>query len=143
MTCIANYQAHAAMLLLVFAGSLMAVAQESTGLEGATTLPPRLHFRDEAIAKAVRETLAESKETGKETRREGTTSAAMEAKALRGDKYEEFGRQFSEAQRPGCLRPDALKHEQTAIVTRNWVFSVGGIFILPLWAKAIVTGKCN
>jgi hypothetical protein len=137
MTYIVKYQVHAGMLLLAFTGSLMAAAQEST------RLPSALQFRDEAIAKAVRETLAESKETDKETRREGTTSAAMETKALRGDKYEEFGRQFSDAQRPGCLRPDALKHEQTAIVTKNWVFNVGGIFILPLWAKAIVTGKCN
>jgi len=141
-----RYSTHGGTLMLAFAGCLVAVAQEPDGLalQDKPGVPFSLKFKDDAIAKAVRETVAESKQKEKEDDKAGTTSAAMDAKGtLRGDKYEEFGRQLTEAQRPGCLRPDALKHEQTEIVTRNWVIGLGGILILPLWAKAIVTGKCN
>ena len=141
-----RYSTHGGTLVLAVGGCLAALAQEPDGLavQDKSPVPFSLRFQDDVIAKAVRETVAESKENGKDAERMGTTSAAMDAKGtLRGDKYEAFGRQFTEAQRPGCLRPDALKHEQTDIVTKNWVIGIGGILMLPLWAKAIVTGKCN
>jgi len=149
MTCIVKYQAHAGMLLLAFAASLMAVAQESTGLAVTGKIPSALQFKDEAIAKAVRETLAESKDKEKDKNRIGTTSANLAAHApLRADRYDAFGQQFSAAQVPRCIGPDPLKHVPTSTVIRSktlgdWVVGVGGIFAAPFWGYAALTGKCR
>jgi len=88
---------------------------------------------DEAIRAAVRATLEEMPDN--------TMSAS--GTVLSGGPYREFSRQFSEAKKPHCLGPDPLKHQPHAIVTKNWVFGVGGIFALPFWGAAIVRGKCN
>ena len=101
--------------------------------------PPPLSLRlsDEVISKAVRETLAESKGSPK----------LEPGKALSGDAYRKFEKGFSEAEKPGCLGPDALKFQPASTVAKTpfGAFNVGlgGIFALPFWAAAVVRGKCN
>jgi hypothetical protein len=108
--------------------SLQAMAQES-----APPQPLSLRLSDEVISKAVRETLAE--EAGK--------SRLQPGKALSGDAYKKFERGFSEAQKPGCLRPDAMKFQAPGATVGGWNVGVGGLFALPFWAAAVVRGKCN
>jgi hypothetical protein len=84
---------------------------------------------DDAIRKAVRETLAEM-------------PAPMRDRGpvLRGDSaHDRFERQVDDARVPGCWGPDALKHQPPRIGP----IGLGGILALPFWGAAIVTGKCN
>lgn len=105
-------------------------------LQEAPAPPPKRGARpsDEEIRKAVREVLAENP---------GQAFSGGDPKVLSGGTCKEFGQQFSEAKRPHCMGPDALKHQPHTIETKNWVVGVGGIFALPFWAAAIVRGKCN
>lgn len=130
---------HTGTLLLAFAGSLMAAAQEPDllALPGKRAAPA-FQLKDALIEKAVRETIAESREQDK-----ARPQAALSGGVLSGDKYQEFGRQFSQAQKPSCLGPDALKHQPTGFTYKGWNFGVGGLLALPLWGAAIVRGKCN
>lgn len=57
-----------------------------------------------------------------------------EADSIRGDKYESFAAEFSEAKVPGCLRPDGLKRQST------YIFS--GLFAMPFILVAKARGKC-
>jgi len=139
-----RYPTQAGTLVLAFAGCLAAVAQEpdALALQDKPKVPFSLKFKDDAIARAVRETVAESKEM--EKAREGTTSAALSLKGvLKGDQYDEFGRQFSEAQKPTCLGPDALKHQPAGFTYGGWNFSLGPLLTLPFWTAAVVRGKCR
>jgi hypothetical protein len=96
-----------------------------------------LRLTDEVISKAVRETLAEQAGSPK----------LRSDKALSGDAYQKFERAFSEAEKPGCLNPDALKFQPASTVVKGpggaWNVGVGGLFALPFWAAAIVRGKCK
>jgi hypothetical protein len=99
--------------------------------------PLSLRLTDEVISKAVRETLAEHPGSPKlETGR-----------VLSGDRYEKFSRAFSEAEKPGCLGPDALKFQPSSTVVKiggqDYVAGVAGLLALPFWAAAIARGKCN
>lgn len=135
---------HGGALLLACTGCLMAVAQEPDGLalQDKPTVPFSLHFKDDAIAKAVRETVAESK--AMEKAREGTTSAALSFRvAPRDDKYEAFGRQFSAAQKPSCLGPDPLKFQPAGFTAGGWNFGLVPPLTLPFWITAVVRGKCR
>jgi hypothetical protein len=117
-----------------------AMAQE---LEERKETPPGLSLRltDEVISKAVRETLLEEGRTGAGVKRES-------GKALSADaSYQKFERGFSEAEKPGCFGPNALKFQPASTVVNTLLgkFNVGlgGIFALPFWASAVVRGKCN
>jgi hypothetical protein len=115
-----------------------AQAQELDARKDDAKPPPlSLRLSYEVISKAVRETLAESK--GGPKREQG--------KALSGDAYRKFEKGFSEAEKPGCLRPDALKFQSASTVVKTpfGAFNVGagGIFALPFWAAAVARGKCN
>ena len=57
-----------------------------------------------------------------------------ETNSLRGDKYEMFAAQFTEAKVPGCLRPDGLKRQSTLIFS--------GLLAMPFILVAKVRGKC-
>lgn len=115
-----------------------AVAQE---LEERKEAPSKLSLRltDEVISKAVRDTLAE----------EGRAGVKRESgKALSADtSLKKFERGFSEAERPGCFGPNALKFQPSTKVVKaggqDYVVGVSGLFALPFWAAAIVRGKCN
>ncbi|ALK98249.1 hypothetical protein AB595_07690 [Massilia sp. WF1] len=118
------------------AAALQAPTQE---LEEHKAVQPKLSLRlsDAVIEKAVRETLAEQK--GKL----GTPSG----KTLSGDAYQKFERAFSEAEKPDCLHPDAMKFQphslQFKILGQTYGMGVGGLLALPFWGAAIVRGKCN
>lgn len=130
---------HAGALLLAFAGSLMAAAQEPDPLAlPGKPAAPAFQLKDALIEKAVRETIAESREQDK-----GKAQAALSGGVLSGDRYEAFGRQFSEAQKPSCLGPDALKHQPAGMTYKGWNFGLGGLLALPFWGAAIVRGKCR
>ena len=96
-------------------------------------LAPRARPSDEAIARAIRDTLAEHPEAW-------TPSSG---RALSGGAYSEFARQFSQAEKAHCMGPDALKHQPSSVEYGGWVFGVGGLFALPFWGAAIVRGKCS
>ena len=114
-----------------------AMAQELEELKEAS--PPRLRLTDEAIRKAVRETLAEEGRTGVK-RESGRVLSADTA-------YQKFERGFSEAEKPGCFGPNATKFQPSSTVVNTpmgkFNVGVGGIFALPFWAAAVARGKCN
>lgn len=114
------------------------VAQELEERRESTKPPPlSLRLSDEVISKAVRETLAESKGNPR----------LQSGKALSGDAYRKFEKGFSEAEKPGCLGPNALKFQPSTTVVKaggqDYIVGVAGIFALPFWAAAVVRGKCN
>jgi hypothetical protein len=123
--------------------ALCLVAQAATADDDGERKPPpqppqpplslSLRLTDEVISKAVRETLAEHPGSPK----------LPPGKALSGDAYGKFARGFSEAQKPGCLNPDAMKFQPSSTTIGGWNIGVGGLFALPFWAAAIVRGKCN
>jgi hypothetical protein len=87
--------------------------------------PLRARLSDEAIRDAVRQALADEKQE----------SAIAPGRALSGDaRYQQFGRQMSEAKIPDCLHGDALKFQPTFF---------GGLLAIPFWALAAVRGKCR
>ena len=96
-----------------------------------------LRLTDEVISKAVRETLAE----------QPGSPRLRSDRALSGDAYQKFERAFSEAEKPGCLNPDALKFQSPTTTVKaggqDYVVGVGGLFAIPFWAAAIVRGKCK
>lgn len=124
----------AGALFLSMPGSTAAapVPAPATPPEANTTLRARL--TDEAIKQAVRETLAESGLGPASAPTDGTFS---------GDSYRAFARGFTEAKKPSCLGPDALKHQPSEISTKHWNIGVSGLLALPFWATAIARGKCN
>jgi hypothetical protein len=96
-----------------------------------------LRLTDEVIGEAVRATLAEN--PGSPRQRSG--------KVLSADPYQKFARAFSEAEKPGCMRPDAMKfqpHELTfKLGGQDYVMAATGKLAIPFWIAAIVRGKCN
>jgi hypothetical protein len=100
-----------------------------------------LRLSDEVISKAVRETLAEQA-----AGQPGSPRLAS-GKALSGDAYRKFEEGFSEAEKPGCMGPNALKFQPSTKVVKvggqGYNVGVGGLFALPFWAAAIVRGKCK
>ncbi|QOY93348.1 hypothetical protein IM543_17545 [Massilia sp. UMI-21] len=99
----------------------------------AATPPAAARPSDEAIRAAVRQILDEMPQQ------------AMPAggTVLSGGAYKEFARTFSEAGKPHCMGPDALRHQPPGFSTRTWNVGFGGLFALPFWGAAIVRGKCN
>jgi hypothetical protein len=122
--------------------ALCLVSQAAMAGDGETRKPaaqPPLSLRltDEVISKAVRETLAENPASPK----------LRSETALSGDAYRKFERGFSEAEKPGCLGPDALKFQPSTKVVKaggqDYVVGVAGLLALPFWAAAVVRGKCK
>jgi hypothetical protein len=117
---------------------VQAMAQEpEEGRKAAKTPPLSLRLTDEVISKAVRETLAE------QPGRPGLASG----KSLSGDAYRKFEHAFSEAEKPGCMRPDAMKFQPHSltfkIAGQDYVMAAAGKLAIPFWIAAIVRGKCN
>jgi len=92
----------------------------------AAPLLPRL--TEDAIHKAVREVLDESPEKPRR----------HEADTIRGNRYQEFAEQFSEAKVPDCLHADALKRQPPRIGP----IAFKGLYALPFVVLAKVRGKC-
>lgn len=88
---------------------------------------------DEAIRAAVRATLDEIPES----------TMPSSGTALSGGAYREFARKFSEAEKPHCMGPNALKHQPNTFSTKTWNFGFTGLAALPFWGAAILRGKCN
>lgn len=97
----------------------------------AGAAPAPLRLTDPAIERAVRETLAGTKESG----------PLAQGSAFSGNPA--FAKAFAKAAVPSCLGPDALKHQPTSISTKNWTFGVSGIFAIPFWVAAAARGKCQ
>jgi hypothetical protein len=118
----------------VLAGLLTAILSDARAADrAAAPAQPAASMRawldEDAIRKAVRETLAE---TPAPVRDRGPV--------LSGDPaHDRFKRQFDDARVPGCWGPDALKHQPAQIGP----IGLGGILALPFWGAAIATGKCN
>jgi len=85
----------------------------------------RSRISDEAIRKAIKETLAETRENPRR----------HEADTISATPYETFGRDFTEAKVPDCLHADGLKRQPT--------FFLGGVLALPFIAVAKIRGKCK
>jgi hypothetical protein len=117
--------------------SLQAMADGGEERKPAAQPPLSLRLTDEVISKAVRETLAENPVSPK----------LSSGKALSGDAYRNFERGFSEAEKPGCLHPDATKFQPSSTVVKgpggSYNVGVAGLFAIPFWAAAIVRGKCK
>ena len=117
--------------------SLPAMAQALDERKDAAKPVPPLRLTDEAISKAVRETLAESPHLTRQ----------QSGKTLSGDQYQKFGRAFSEAEKPGCMRPDAMKFQPHSLsfkfLGQAYEMGASGKFAIPFWIAAVVRGKCN
>jgi hypothetical protein len=117
---------------------LQAMAQQLEDHKvAAPPAPLSLRLTDEVIDKAVRETLAEQAAGGR----------LRPDKALSGDAYRKFERAFSEAEKPDCLHPDAMKFQPHSLAFKfagqTYGIGVGGQLAIPFWLAAIVRGKCN
>jgi hypothetical protein len=114
--------------------SLPAMAQE---LEERKEAKPGLRLTDEAVSKAVRESLAESPRI----------PLQQSGKVLSGDPYQKFERGFSEARKPDCLHADAMKFQPHGLsfklLGQEYVMEATGRIAIPFWIAAIVRGKCN
>jgi hypothetical protein len=87
--------------------------------------PLRARLTDEAIRDAVKQTLANEKQE----------DVIAPGKALSADqRYQQFGREMSEAKIPDCLHGDALTFQPTFL---------GGLLAIPFWALAAMRGKCR
>jgi hypothetical protein len=117
--------------------SPQAMAQELEERKETARPAPPLRLTDEAISKAVRESLAESPRVMKD----------QSGKTLSGDPYQKFERAFSEAEKPGCMRPDAMKFQPHGLsfkfLGQDYVMEASGQIAIPFWIAAIVRGKCN
>jgi hypothetical protein len=117
--------------------SLQGMAQELEERKDAAQTKPSLRLTDEAISKAVRESLAESPRIPRQ----------QSGKVLSGDSYQKFERAFSEAEKPGCMNPDAMKFQPHSLTFKlggqDYVMGVSGKLAIPFWIAAIVRGKCN
>ena len=113
---------------------LLATSRSAAQAQAAPELPLRARLTDEAIKQAVRKTLAESP---------ARAGPAPSGDVLSADPYRKFSRGFTEAKKPACLGPDALKHQPAEFRTRTWVIGAGGLVALPFWAAAIARGKCD
>ena len=113
------------MLSFLFAGALAALPLAGDPLVPPATLSARIS--DPAVIRAaVKEAVAGSAGNRKDT-------------VLSGDASQGLAAAFDEARVPGCLNPDALKHQPAKIGP----VGIGGIYALPFLAAAIVRGKCN
>jgi hypothetical protein len=103
----------------------------------AAQLPLSMRLTDEVISKAVKESLAESPRVTKQ----------QSGRVLSGDKYEKFSRDFSEAEKPGCLNPDAMKFQPHSLsfklLGQEYEMAATGKLAIPFWIAAIARGKCN
>jgi len=88
----------------------------------------RAALTDDVIERAVRASLGEEPVP----RQEGGT-------VFGADPYRAFRQQFSEAKKPSCWHPDALKNQPARIGP----LQLGGIFALPHLGAAILRGKCQ
>jgi hypothetical protein len=110
------------MRAFVLAALLTALASTAWAADPA---PVRQRVDDEAIRKAVRETLAEKPDNPR----------LHEADTLRANRYDIFARQVEDATVPDCLHADGLKRQPTFFLT--------GLLALPFVAVAKVRGKCQ
>lgn len=94
-------------------------------VETPATPSLRARLDEDAIRSAVKATLAADDEKPRR----------FETDTISATPYEEFGREFSEAKVPGCLRPDALKRQPT--------FFLSGLLAIPFVAVAKIRGKCR
>lgn len=88
---------------------------------------------DDVIRDAVRQALAEAPADLK----------GASPTVLSGDRYRDFSRKVDDAKVPGCLNPDALKHQPASVQTKDWVIGLSGTLAAPLWLVAAATGKCH
>jgi hypothetical protein len=127
-------KARAAMLIGLQCGACMAGEPPTSGAETVMRGRPS----DEAIRKAVREVLDDTRETLAGTKDSGPL---IQGSAFSGDPA--FAKAFAKAAVPSCLGPDALRHQPTSISTKNWTFGVSGVFALPFLVAAAAGGKCK
>jgi hypothetical protein len=117
--------------------SLQAVAEDGIERKPAPQTRLSLRLTDEVISKAVRESLAESPRI----------PTQQSGKVLSGDPYQKFERGFSEARKPDCLHPDAMKFQPHSLnfklLGQDYVVEATGKIAIPFWIAAIVRGKCN
>ena len=106
-----------------------AIVESEPGTPKKPAPPARASLRErldeDAIRKAVKATLEETRENPRR----------HEADTISATAYEEFGREFHEAKVPDCLHPDGLKRQPT--------YFLGGLLALPFVAVAKIRGKCR
>jgi len=111
------------MLVALLAAALAAEPPPAAPL--APTSPLATRIRDPAVIRAAVKAVAST-----ESRKESVLS---------GDASMGLGTAFDAARVPGCLQPDALRHQPASIGP----VAIGGIYALPFLAAAILRGKCN
>jgi hypothetical protein len=119
----------AVALLALHAGTLGAAEPVPHSPTTPSTGDLRSRLTDKVISQAIRETLAETKDTPQR----------HEADVLSADKYQAFSEQFNEARIPDCLHSDGLKHQPAQIGPIGF----GGMIALPFLALAKIRGKCQ
>lgn len=116
-----------ASLAAILSGlSLAASAAAPAPAPSPPPLLPRL--TGDAIHQAVREVLEANTENPRR----------HEADTIRGNSYQEFAQQFSEAKVPDCLHPDGLKRQPPVIGPIAFQY----LLAVPFVVLAKVRGKC-
>ncbi len=128
---------------LLIAASILTMQLMAAPASAAASVPSPAKVADDwsaapppsraAIAKAVRDTIAEDKA------KQAAVPRRHELDSLRGDKYDTFAEQFDDAAVPSCLGPNALKRQPPRI----GFLGVGGLLALPFVVLAKVRGKCK
>ncbi len=88
-------------------------------------VPLRARLAGDVIHDAIKQTLAEQKKD----------TVPQSERALSADRYQQFGREVSDARIPDCLHSDGLKFQPTYIF--------GGLLAAPFVALAALRGKCR
>lgn len=127
---------------IYFAASLLAAQLAAAPTGAATPLQAAVvpanwaspAYDPRATREAIREFVAESA-----AKEEAAAFQRFSAGPRRDVRFEAFAKGFDEAEVPGCLAPNALKHQPPKIGP----IAVGGILALPFLVVAAVRGKCK
>jgi hypothetical protein len=116
-------------------GDLPAIAGQQARMDAPTSAVPD----DETIKRAVREILAEEKESASRQSGQSGQDGRPSASTLRATTEQKMTRAFDEAQLPLCLHSDGLRNQPTSIGP----IGVAGLFALPFVAVAAARGVCS
>ncbi len=124
---LANQAPPSAPEAITFAAA--APPQQGAGSAAGSEAPLRAAIDGATVRAAARASLADA----------AHTQAKFYSNKRETNKSEQFARDFTYAQIPNCIGPDALRHDAPRIGQVDFT----GLAALPFLAHAAITGKCH